>query len=168
MICLLCPKSSFLLFVALHCIEIPSWTVPEEFRIWKEKMDAIEKKKLAATQGPPIDVSKTTLYTVPSTVSPGASVSVISLNTTIAPASASDPNVEAATPLGVCSGAVNGAVHAVSSSSNVSNGSNSTGSRKKVVEEEDLPLPVYASQEEAVEAFKALLTDKRVSFYTTL
>ena len=34
--------------------------------------------------------------------------------------------------------------------------------RKKVVEEEDLPPPVYATQEEAVDAFKALLTDKRV------
>jgi hypothetical protein len=27
-----------------------SWTVPEEYRVWKEKMDAVESKKLLALQ----------------------------------------------------------------------------------------------------------------------
>lgn len=31
----------------IFCI---SWTVPEEYRLWKEKMDAVEDKKLLAIQ----------------------------------------------------------------------------------------------------------------------
>ena len=136
--------------------------MPDEFRIWKEKMDAIERKKLAATQNPTVDASKTSLFSAPTTVNNGQSADVIISNTAASSASASDSNIETSNLSGTGAGISNGSVHTVSSVSTAPNGGSSTGSRKKVVEEEDLPPPVYATQEEAVDAFKALLTDKRV------
>jgi FF domain len=38
------------LFLSYFCSVIFSWTVPEEYRVWKEKMDAVESKKLLALQ----------------------------------------------------------------------------------------------------------------------
>ena len=138
--------------------------MPDEFRIWKEKMDAIERKKLAATQNPTADASKTSLFSAPSAVKNGQSMDAIASNTAASSASASttESNTALASLSGTGVGISNGGVHTVSSISTAVNGGSSTSSRKKVVEEDDLPPPVYATQEEAVEAFKALLTDKRV------
>ena len=136
--------------------------MPDEYRIWKEKMDAIERKKLAATQNPTADASKTSLFSAPSAVKNGQSMDAIASNTAASSVSASTTESNATSLSGTGVGISNGGVHTVSSISIAVNGGSSTSSRKKVVEEDDLPPPVYATQEEAVEAFKALLTDKRV------
>lgn len=89
-----------------------SWTVPEEYRIWKERIDAVEAKKLALA------------------------------------ANLAEKKTEAS-----LNSHLKGDSHA--------NGQSSSG-KKKYVQQDDKPAPVYTTQEEAVEAFKALLSDKKV------
>ena len=90
-----------------------SWTVPEEYRIWKERIDAVEAKKIALA------------------------------------ANLAEKKAEASS-------------NSYFKGDNHSNGQSSS-SKKKYVEQDDKPAPVYATQEEAVEAFKSLLSDKKVN-----
>ena len=129
-----------------------SWTMPEEFRVWKEKMDAVERKKLAALMPP--DVSHTALT---------SSVAYAEHATTAASLVAAAPAASANTS---SNGAGMGAGAGAGSSSGISStaGSSGTVNRKKQVEEDEpKPVIVYATQEEAVEAFKAMLTERKVS-----
>ena len=141
-----------------------SWAVPEEFRIWKEKMDAVERKKQAAlmpTSSTARDVNHTVLTTANSqyaethSIAPAAVVAVV-------------PAAVSATTNGNLNGSSNGngngnSSSGIGSASSIST-SASTASRKKPVEEEEQkPAVVYATAEEAVEAFKAMLTDRKVS-----
>lgn len=86
--------------------------MPEEYRIWKERIDAVEAKKIALA------------------------------------ANQAEKKTEAS-----LNSHLKGDSH--------TNGQSSSG-KKKYVEQDDKPAPVYATQEEAVEAFKALLSDKKV------
>jgi hypothetical protein len=119
-----------------HCISIKcfSWTVPEEFRVWKERVDAIEKKKLLALQ-PPAQHSlqpPPAIFTAPVAASPLAAVEVREEVPAQAPA--------VVAPAG---------------------GRRKKGDEDD--EEKPKPVaPVYANQEERVTAFKDLLTEKRV------
>lgn len=90
-----------------------SWTVPEEYRIWKERIDAVEAKKIALA------------------------------------ANLAEKKAEAS-------------FNSYFKGDNHSNGQSSSG-KKKHVEQDDKPAPIYATQEEAVDAFKSLLSDKKVN-----
>lgn len=129
-----------------------SWTMPEEFRVWKEKMDAVERKKLSALLPP--DASYTALSS--SSAYTEHSTAAASLKTSAPAASASTSSSN-----GV--GAVVGAGAGAGSSSASSGAGTGTGNRKKQVEEDEpKPVIVYATLEEAVDAFKAMLTERKV------
>ena len=144
-------------FMLFYFILLYSWTVPEDFRVWKEKMDAIEKKKLIASQAPLVDASKTTVFSALPIANTGAGAGVAV--TAVANIVTSNLNSN--------SNSNSNGVQTVNVTSNTASVSTapvvSTGSKKRVVEEEDLPIIIYATQEEAVEAFKGMLTEKRVS-----
>ena len=145
--------------ILFYLILFYSWTVPEDFRVWKEKMDAIEKKKLIASQAPLVDASKTIVFSALPVASTGAGAGVAV--TAVANIVTSNLNLNSN------SNSNSNGVQTVNVTSNTGSVSTapvvSTGSKKRVVEEEDLPIIIYATQEEAVEAFKGMLTEKRVS-----
>lgn len=144
-----------------------SWAVPEEFRIWKEKMDAIERKKQAAlvsTSSTTRDVNHTVLTTATSQYvemhSAAPSAAVVTLSTAVGVAT--NGNISGNNNSNSNGNGSSGQGSAINISTSASA---STTSRKRPVEEEEQrPVVVYATAEEAVEAFKAMLTDRKVSW----
>ena len=127
-----------------------SWSVPEEYRVWKEKMDAVERKKLmvfAPAGGMNVHTSLT--KTLPSAAIPIVAAVTVTTNT-IAASNTTSTN-----------GNLSGSNGASNSNGGASTNSGSNN-RKKQVEEEEKVVIVYATTEEAVEAFKAMLTERRV------
>ena len=126
-----------------------SWSVPEEYRVWKEKMDAVERKKLTAFAPSGSANVHTSLTKTLSTVEAQSETAATVTANTVTSATAASLN-----------GSSNSSgVNNTNGGANASSGSNN---RKKQVEEEEKVVIVYATQEEAVEAFKSMLTERRV------
>jgi hypothetical protein len=132
-----------------------SWTMPEEFRVWKEKMDAVERKKLAALLPP--EVSQTALTSSMVHNEHAATAANLAVSSSSAAAVSANALSNGA-GMGMGTGAGSSSV------GSSAGGSSGAGNKKKQVEEDEpKPVIVYATQEEAVEAFKAMLTERKVS-----
>ena len=133
-----------------------SWTVPEEFRLWRERMDAVESKKLAilaASNNSNSNVSNSSSNS--SSNNNGKKMHNSALGSTV--------NLNSKTSNGSVTSS-DGSSSATSTAMN--SHSTNHGRRKNNMDEFDSQRHVditYSTVEEAVDAFKAMLADKKVS-----
>ena len=126
-----------------------SWTVPEEFRLWRERMDAVESKKLAILAASNNSNSSSTSNNNGKKMHNSALGSTVNLNSKTSNGSVTSSD---------------GSSSATSTAMN--SHSTNHGRRKNNMDEFDSQRHVditYSTVEEAVDAFKAMLADKKVS-----
>ena len=131
-----------------------SWTVPEEFRLWRERMDAVESKKLAILAASNNSNSSSTSNNNGKKMHNSALGSTVNLNSKTSNGSVTSSDGSSS----VTSTAIN-------------SNSNNHGRRKNNMDEFDSQRHVditYSTVEEAVDAFKTMLADKKVSEKTRI
>jgi hypothetical protein len=124
--------------------------MPEEFRIWKEKIDTIEKKKMLALQQ-----QQQQQQQVGFGYPPG-----MTEVTVVAGGPAPQPPYPRDAPPSAAKGASNGSATAASGTAGGFSAAGGGANKQAVAV---VPPVVYATHEAAVEAFKELLAAKRVS-----
>lgn len=120
------------------------WEPPEEYTVWKEKMDQVEQKaKIAASNRETANTNNNTSNNTSTTMSSMNTNIIMSMNNNNQSTNSSDSYVDNSNSM------------SASMSTNTSN--------NKVSHKTEVIIPTYDTKEQAVAAFKGLLEEKKVS-----